>query len=194
MNAQQLAEYMQTFYPQMLSFAQNQLGDKSVAEDLIQETFISASQHLEGFKNNAALKSWVFAILKHKIIDHIRKHSKTTTFSQLLTEQDDEDNTLLETLFDHTGHWYKETTPKAFDHSWQNPELQQQQQDFWSILETCLTNLPQEQARAFLMKSYIELDTQEICHHMCITQQKFYVLIHRARLRLQECLNLRWFN
>ena len=57
---------------QMLKFAQLQLHNTELAEDVVQEAFLSAFSHLDSFKHEAAFKTWVFAILKNKIIDYLR--------------------------------------------------------------------------------------------------------------------------
>lgn len=122
---------------------------------------------------------------KNKIADHICQTQKSHIESQL-------DDEWLSGLFDEIGHWQQGANPNAFDR-WQNPHDTAENDEFWRILELCLDNLPQEQARTFLMKEYIELDSDEICTQMDITRQNLYVLLHRARLRLQVCLSKKWF-
>lgn len=178
---------------QMLAFARSQLGDYHLAEDVVQETFIAALQYGDQFKGEAAFKSWVFAILKNKIVDNIRKNSKYTTMSSLSDMQDGNEDTLIDALFDEAGSWYPNSKPSQFDNSWSDPDIQVQSEGFWQVLEACLTNLPGEQARVFLMREYIELGTSEICQTLEISTSYYYVLMHRARLGLQTCLSIRWF-
>ena len=187
------AEFIESVRKKMLAFATNQLGDHHLAEDVVQEALISALQNSEQFKGDAAFKSWVFAILKNKIVDCIRKDSKYTNLSSMHDHTDGSEETLLNALFNEAGFWQKGSMPCQFDNSWSNPEVQVHSEGFWQVLEVCLTNLPSEQARAFLMREYMELDTDEICQELAINSSHYYVLMHRARLRLQTCLTLRWF-
>ena len=186
-------EFIEAVRKQMIAFAYNQLGDHHLAEDVVQDALISALQHSEQFQGNSAFKSWVFAILKNKIIDCIRKDSKYTNLSSMHDHEEGSEETLLNALFDEAGFWQKGSMPSQFDNSWCNPEVQVHSDGFWQVLEVCLTNLPSEQARAFLMREYMELDTDEICQELEINTSHYYVLMHRARLRLQTCLTLRWF-
>ena len=179
-------------YAAMLAFAKNQLNHDQHACDVVQDAWVNAIRYADSFQGKSSFKSWVFAILKNKIADFIRHNKKYVTLSQLGDDSDDE--AFLQMLFDGVGHWYKGAGVAQFDNSWQSPEHQAQNAGFWRVLELCLDSLPKEQARAFLMKEYIELGTDEICRELGITPQNFYVLMHRARLRLQTCLSLKWFD
>ncbi|WP_019673649.1 sigma-70 family RNA polymerase sigma factor [Psychrobacter lutiphocae] len=187
-------QFVEAVRHQMLAFARLQLDDYHLAEDVVQDALLSALQYSGQFKGNAAFKSWVFAILKNKIIDNIRKNSKYSTISSLKESSDDNEDSLLDALFDEAGSWYPECKPSQFDDSWCDPEAHVHSEGFWQVLEACLTNLPSEQARAFLMREYIELETREICETLCISSSNYYVLMHRARLGLQTCLSIKWFN
>lgn len=185
--------FLDELYQAMLSFATNQLGNEQYAKDVVQDALVNALKYANKFQGKSTFKSWVFAILKNKIADFIRQNHKYIALSEL-SDDEQSDEEFLELLFDKTGHWHNDNAPKAFDDSWCNPETNVEQTDFWHVLELCLNNLPKEQARVFLMKEYIELDTQEICQELSISSQNFYVLMHRARLRLQTCLSVKWFN
>ncbi|MFC0820710.1 sigma-70 family RNA polymerase sigma factor [Moraxella marmotae] len=180
-------------YTPMLRFATNQLGDEQYACDVVQDTMINALKYADSFQGKSALKSWVFAILKNKISDFIRQNQKYVALSDL-GDDDGDDDDFLDKLFDESGHWQQDGVIGAFDDKWGDPTCSAEQDDFWQILSLCLDNLPKEQARAFLMKEYIELDTGEICQELGISSQNFYVLMHRARLRLQTCLSIKWLN
>lgn len=184
--------YFYDLYQHMLKFAQNQLNDSEWAQDAVQECLICAMECCHEFKGNSAFKSWVFAILKHKISDILRKNQKYITLSELTDETQDE--SWVDMLFCEDGHWNQNYAPNAFNDSWSDPQKQTENKYFWQVLEYCLEHLPGDQARVFLMKEYIGLDTKEICGNLKISSQNYYVLMHRARLQLQLCLNRHWFN
>lgn len=186
---------LKRLYTELLKFAKNQLNDANVAEDIVQEALTDALQHQSHFQGKSAIKTWVFAILKNKIIDHLRQKNRHIPFSDLTNQDtDDTDELIINTLFTQDGSWHKSTRPTAFDERAYNPEIQAQNDGFWQVLEACLHNLPAEHAKIFLMKEYLELDTQEICENCQISKQNFYVIMCRARLRLQQCLQIKWFN
>lgn len=186
-------QFVNAVREQMLAFARLQLDDYHLAEDVVQEALMAALQHSHQFKGESAFKSWVFAILKNKIVDSLRKNSKYTLISDLHNGEEGMEDQLIHTLFNESGFWHKDSRPNPFDNSWCNPEAQVRSEGFWQILEACLVNLPSDQARAFLMREYVELSTIEICQTMLISSSAYYVLMHRARLGLQTCLNIRWF-
>jgi len=173
---------------QMTRFAVLQLSDTHLAEDAVQEALIGALKNVGSFTGKAALKTWVFAILKNKIADLLRKHQKLVTQGSFL--RGEEDDEALSALFDQKGFWRVEERPA----SWDSPQHAFDQKEFWQIFEICLDNLPGSQARVFMMREFVELDSNEICASVGITTSNLNVLLHRARLRLRECLENRWFD
>lgn len=179
-------------YPKLLAFAKLQLADATRAEDVVQESLIAAMQYRDRFAGRSAFETWLFAILKNKIIDELRAAKKYINASAL-ADEGGSDELLLTTFFNQDGEWHADTAPSAFDDSWCVADSEDSQA-FWQVFELCLTKLPTDQARVFFMKEYMELDTDEICQACQISSQNFYVLMHRARLRLQQCLKLNWFD
>ena len=76
---------------------------------------------------------------------------------------------------------------------WGNPEQQTQSRQFFEVLEACADKLPATQGRLFLMREWLELSSEEICKELNLTPTNLYVQLHRARLRLRECLEMNWF-
>jgi len=171
---------------QMLKFAILQLSSFQLAEDAVQEALASAYQHIDSFTGRAAFKTWVFAILKNKIIDLIRQKSRLMTMSELFN--DEESELSIDALFDASGHWHKYEAPQA----WPSPEEMLEQQDFWIIFNACLNHLPAKYAQVFMLREMIELGSDEICEKLGITVTNLNVLMYRSRTRLRECLENKW--
>ncbi len=172
---------------QMIKFATLQLSNSHLAEDAVQEALVGALKNARSFAGRAALKTWVFAILKNKIADTLRHKQRTVNASSLVRE--DEENEDFSELFDQRGHWQPEERPAT----WGNPQESLHQGQFWKVFEVCLEGLPGAQARVFMMKEFIELDTRGICAAADLTVTNLNVMLHRARMRLRECLENRWF-
>jgi len=164
---------------QMLKFATLQVSNPVLAEDLVQESFLSAFNHLEQFKRQSAFKTWVFAILKNKIIDFLRQKGKFV----LETEMEDEEQT--NHFFDEGGHWKAEYSPLDLELS----ESAVYSEEFWLIFETCLTCLPAKQAKIFMMREFLELSSEEICQENQLSISNLHTTLYRARLQLQNCLS-----
>jgi RNA polymerase sigma-70 factor (ECF subfamily) len=179
--------YLDDLRRQMLKFALLQLRDHAAAEDTVQEALLGALKNADKFAGKAAFKSWVFAILKHKIIDSIRGKSRTVAIADLQDEADAPEDASF--LFMQSGHWEAEHAPGQ----WRNPEQQMQNGQFWLVFEACLNKLPAAQARCFMMREFIGLDSGEICKELTLTTTNLHVLLHRSRLTLQKCLDSHWF-
>jgi RNA polymerase sigma-70 factor, ECF subfamily len=164
----------------LLRYARLQLRDGAAAEDAVQETLLAALAGEKGFAGRSNLRTWLTGILKHKIIDAIRK----TAREQPLPEGDDG----LDSLFDERGHWIN--PPQE----WRDPGAALETQQFFSRLEDCLARLPAKTARAFMMREHMGLETGEICKELAVTPTHCWVLLHRARLALRECLQMNWFS
>jgi RNA polymerase sigma-70 factor (ECF subfamily) len=174
-----IAERIGALHQEMLRFAQLQLRDPHLAEDVTQDA-ITAALNSGDYAGRAQLKTWVFAILRNKIIDIIRDRSRHPTIS---LEQDEDD---LDQPFKANGHWKKDQRPS----DWHNPEASLANDQFWVIFEACLNDLPENPARVFMMREHLGLEVREICAELAISESNCWVLMHRARMRLRKCLEV----
>ena len=164
--------------PYLLRYASLQLRDAHAAEDAVQETLLAALAGQAGFGQRASLRTWLTGILKHKIIDVIRRASREAPAA---TEDE------FEALFDERGHWIEMPT------AWANPDAALDQKGFFAALEECLKRLPEKTSQAFLMREHLGLETDEVCKELAITPTHLWVLLYRARVSLRECLTKDWF-
>ena len=168
----------------LLRVAVLQLRDPALAEDVVQDTLIAALQGEAGFSGRSSVKTWLTGILKHKIVDAIRKKFLEPAMSTLDEESRIED---FDALFDDTGHW---ESPSS---DWGDPEAQLGRTQFFDIVEFCLEKLPPNTARVFMMREVMELDGSEICKELSITSTNLWVILYRARVALRLCLEEHWF-
>ena len=173
----------------MMKFAHLQLRDETLAEDVVQEALAAALTSAKEFAGRSALKTWVFAILRHKIIDQIRLQSRTTNISAFSAEEESMDET-FDTLFKTNAHW----SPAERPSDWGNPEESLRQQRFWDVFDACLKHLPENTARVFMMREFLEFETGEVCQELSITTSNCNVILHRARNGLRRCLEKNWFS
>jgi len=166
----------------LLRYAGLQLRDSHAAEDTVQETLLAALAGEAGFAGRSNLRTWLTGILKHKIIDAIRRSSREATL--LAAEAG---ATELDALFDERGHWID--APGA----WADPDASLEQKRFFAALEACLARLPHKIAQAFMMREHLGLETGEICKELGVTATHCWVLLYRARVALRECLEKDWF-
>lgn len=169
--------------PALLKYARLQLRNPAWADDAVSDTLLAALEKPQAFAGQSQLKTWLIGILKHKLVDQIRKNSRELS----TTAGSDDGEDLDELLFSADGHW-RET-----QHDWGNPEDALRQVDFMRVLEACVEKLPGQQGRLFMMREWLELESDEICKELAITPTNLWVMLHRARLRLRECLQVGWF-
>ncbi len=171
----------------LFRFALKQLRDTSLAEDAVQETLLAALQAIDNYAGESSLRTWLTGILKHKIIDILRKLARENAFYENDNHHDTND-ALENALFNRRGEWH---VPQ---NTWGDPEKALDQDRFWVAFSTCFDRLSPKLARIFSLREISGLPTEEICTVLNITTSNCWVLLHRARLALKECLELAWLN
>jgi len=166
--------------PYLMRFALLQLRNETAAEDAVQETMLAALQGASRFAGQSSLKTWLVGILKHKIIDHLRRQAKEPQSYEATYED-------FDSLFEEDGHWSEAPG------DWGRPEDALEQKEFFKVLELCMEALPAATARVFMMREWLGLDTDEICKELKITATNCWVVLYRARMGLRACLEKRWF-
>src|SRR5258706_13243287 len=86
--------------PYLLRYASLQLRDRQAAEDAVQDTLVAALAGEKGFAGRSNLRTWLTGILKHKIVDTVRKQSREATLHASEAGTAD-----FDALFDDSGHW-----------------------------------------------------------------------------------------
>ncbi len=171
----------------MVRFARLQLRDEAAAEDAVQDALAAAMTGQAQFGSRAQLKTWVFGILKNKLVDVIRKRARSPGSAKAIDEIPQH---AYDDLFDEHDRWQEESRPA----SWGDPEQSYASRQFWLVFEICLTRLPENTACIFMMREMLGLETEEICKELSISPTNCWVVLHRARMGLRLCLEERWFN
>ena len=170
---------LEAMRPQLVRFAQLQLRNEALAEDAVQDALMAVLEKPDSFRGQSSLRTYVTGILKFKIIDSLRLASRE--------RQVDTIDDALDALFAADGH------TREMPRQWGDPDATLEQKDFFRVLELCLDKLPAQAARVFMMREWLELETDEICKELAISASNLWVILYRARLRLRECLDLNWF-
>ena len=172
----------------LYGYAFLRLRDRDAAEDLVQETLLAALGARQRFAGDSSERTWLVGILKHKISDHWRRRARQPLIDAVSADAPADTDDFVERLFDPAdGHW--RVAPSA----WDNPEGALEQQQFWQVLTHCIAALPESQARAFSLCEVEGFDGGEACKVLSVAPTNLWVLLHRARLRLRECLENHWF-
>jgi RNA polymerase sigma-70 factor (TIGR02943 family) len=175
---------LESHRPALMSYAKRALRNAADAEDAVQETLMAAMQGPESFAGRSSLTSWLYGILKHKIIDIFRRKSRETTFDAAPENEWLADG---DALFAPDGSWRESPA------DWGDPEAALARRDFFQVLESCIACLPERTARIFTLREIMELEVAEICDMLGITPNHCFVTLHRARMKLRALLEERWF-
>ncbi len=165
----------------LFRYAQSRVNASAMAEDLVQETFLSALHSYANFDGKSSERTWFVSILKHKIIDHYRKQGRQAKYFESPGVSED---------FQENGFWKLDQAPGDWG---EHPEEQLQQKEFILILRECLKALPKKIAAVFTLKEMEGLDSKSICKELDITSSNLWVMLHRARHQLRKCLDMNWF-
>jgi len=173
--------------PYLLRVAMVQLRDRDLAEDVVQETLLSAFGGLDRFEGQSTVKTWLTAILKHKVLDALRRRKRDPVDASALEGELDLGD--IDEFFASQGERAWENGPGP----WGDPAAAWEEKRFFDMVDFCLQRLPASTARAFTMRELFEMETREICRELSITESNFRVLMYRARMALRACLESNWF-
>ena len=158
------------------------VNDSYVAQDLISETFLAGLKSKDNFKGEASERTWLISILKRKVIDHYRKTNSNKGKAEIrMSYNSDEDE----------GDWLEERVKDPFD---KTAEDTMENEELGAAIFKCLEGLNEKQATIFKMKTIDGFDTEAICNEFDITPSNLWVIIHRARKAMADCLENNWFN
>ena len=168
----------------LFHFALSRLRNIADAENAVQETFLAALKAKDSFSGKSTQRTWLIGILKHKIIDRLRKAYREKPVTDLHKHEE-----AVDQFFDQNGLSKKQLA------KWiPQPDELLEKKEFWNTFYKCSERLPKTAGDAFLLREVEKLDSKEICKVLGISLSNLWVLLHRARLQLRDCLEINWFN
>jgi RNA polymerase sigma-70 factor (ECF subfamily) len=176
-------ENLEQHLPYLFRYAMAHVRDPDLAQDAVQETLLAALKGGSRFEGRSAVRSWLTAILKHKLADLLRARAREAPLddSDLAADAADDDAFLPD------GHWRNAPA------EWGDPDRALEQRRFWEAFERCSQALPERTAQVFALREIHGASVQEICEIHGITESNCWVLLHRARRSLRACLEKTWF-
>lgn len=169
--------------PKLIAFARMHINGIDDAEDVVQETLAVAWSKQGQFKGASKFETWVFGILRYKLLDAYRDKKRIEPFEYIDMADPNSD------MFDNKQHW----APNKEPNKWVNPEAGLENDHFWQVFDICVYQLPTNSARIYSMRELLGIDTVTICDSLSISEANCWTLLHRARLKLRSCLEKSWF-
>lgn len=145
------------------------------AEEVVQETFVAFLSGLDRFEGRSSLRTYLFGILYHKASNLRAKVRRE--------EGRDDIEAVVEARFDAGGMW---TRPPR------GPEAESLDAELRAWIEKCAERLSDPQRAAFFLKELEGESAESICNALGVSGTNLRVMLHRARLKLRECLETRW--
>lgn len=188
--AETIEQWLLNYGDDLYGWAYNKTSDKEAAEDLVQETFLAAIKSFNKFRGDSEPKTWLFSILKNKIMDYHRKKFRENTRNETTLKGSGNENDVIEIFFDGNGRWKKGSSPA----SWNEMEIELLDNlDFKAVLQGCMENLPPRWFSAIQFKYLEQKESKAICQELDISPSNFWQILHRAKVKLKNCLEQNWF-
>jgi len=155
--------------------ARSRLRSDALAEDAVQETLLAALT--ANYDGRANRRTWLTAILNHKIVDLVRKQVREVESPRGEDGMED-----WEMLFQTDGHWADALT------SWRTPHKEVELAQLRRALAECIDRLKPSLAQVFSLREVAGWETAEICKELEISSTNCWVMLHRARVLMRSCL------
>jgi len=183
----ELSRWVHEYADYLYSWASYKVKDSNLAQDLVQETFLSAFTSIDGFKGNSSAKTWLTTILNRKIIDHYRKVSRRP--EGVITEENERNMAATDSMFNENNRWQV----NGLESMWQEEENLLDDHQFNHTFDGCLKDLPPVWYASVTAKFILQKKPDAICQELGISMSNYWQVIHRAKLQLKKCLDTKWF-
>jgi RNA polymerase sigma-70 factor (ECF subfamily) len=175
-----IADQIATHRPMLVRIARQRLRNDAWAEDAVSETVVAALDKPETYSGRATVRTWLVAILKHKVVDQIRRHTRECQ---------------VETFDDHEPEFTDRPDATRGDVAegragWGDPVQCLSRRQFMEDLERCMGILPARQARAVMLRDCMEEEIGDICNELGVTSNNLAVMLYRARRTLRASLHV----
>ena len=178
------AAWVDNYGDYLFRYAVSRLRNQESAEEVVQDAFVAALRARDQYSGRGAERAWLLGILKRKIIDYVRKRHREVVDSDLGDDRD-----IIEQLFDSRGKWRSD--PRIFGKA---PDAAMESEEFWQVLDGCLDGLPEKQRNVFALREIEGASSDSVRKELGISSSNLWVLLHRARLRLADCIKVKWQN
>ena len=168
--------WLQNYGDKLYAFALARVGgDAALAEDLVQETLLAGLKGFDSFSQQSSVETWLFSILRRKIVDHYRKQGRRG--KEFAYDDFFSDHGSIKNLSD----WRFDAEQLLAD------------KEFIDTVKGCMSQLSTPLKEAFQASVIDELETEEACRLLGISSTNLSVRLHRARLAVRRCLEIKWF-
>jgi RNA polymerase sigma-70 factor (ECF subfamily) len=160
--------------------ALGRIRDREAAEDAVQDSFLAAFAGADRFAGAACQRTWLTAILKHKVCDQVRRTCRDRALFEPTTPRDCDD-------LDRRG---IDDFASAQD---VNPSVALERKELRVAIEKAISRLPHRMAKAFSLYECDNHSGREVCETLNVSENNLWIMLHRARKQLRDDL-LPWYS
>jgi RNA polymerase sigma-70 factor (ECF subfamily) len=176
-------EIVNAYSAGLLRLAQDFVRTRSVAEEVVQETWLAVLSGIDRFEGRSSLKTWIYRILVNKAKTRGVREARTVPFSALTPDGDE--RAVPEARFrgpddQWPGHWA--SPPRSLDTV---PEERLLAREARSRIEQALETLPESQRIVVTLRDVAGWDSDEVCETLGLSEGNQRVLLHRGRAKLR---------
>ncbi|HEX6021827.1 MAG TPA: sigma-70 family RNA polymerase sigma factor [Solirubrobacter sp.] len=183
------AELVDAWGPSMLRLARTHVPSHSIAEEVVQETWVAVLNGLDRFEGRSSLKTWVFSILLNVARSRGQRERRSVPFAALRERWDmhrDEDVVPPERFQGRDGErpgWWAAPPSR-----WGDPHEQLASKEAQAVMWAAIEQLPARQREALVLRDVLGLDAGEASTAMGISEGNQRVLLHRGRAKVRNAL------
>jgi RNA polymerase sigma-70 factor (ECF subfamily) len=172
----------------LIRMAMGHVGDREVAEEVVQDTWMAVIESLDRFEGRSSLRTWIFGIMIHKAKDRGVREKRHTTFSDFETFDDEQEEAVDPSRFHRSGEWagHWAFPPQPWDD--QTPEKLLASQQAVQAMNRAIEALPATLKDVLILRDIEGVDAKEVCDILRITETNLYVRLHRARERVRQAV------
>jgi RNA polymerase sigma-70 factor (ECF subfamily) len=160
------------------------VGDRAVAEEVVQDTWVGVLTGLRSFEGRSSLKTWIFSILTHKAKTRGVRERRSIAFSALADQDAPDDSAVDPDRFTPSGRWA--VTPVSWDSH--TPERLLLGHEGRAQVDRALADLPANQRAVVTLRDIEGLGSTDVCNVLGISETNQRVLLHRGRSRVRAAL------
>jgi RNA polymerase sigma-70 factor (ECF subfamily) len=185
---------IERYHTALVRLAQLYVPDRSVAEEVTQETWLGVLQGIGRFEGRSSLKTWIFRILTNTAKTRGQRESRSLPFSAFEEDPEAEPSVDADRFRPEGEPWAHHWRPQAKPRPWDElPEDYVEARETQAQLQAAIAALPPTQREVITLRDVEGWSSDEVCNILELSETNQRVLLHRARAKVRRALE-RYFD
>ena len=168
-------------YQNTMLYVARSLVGTAIADEVVQEAWLSIIKALPNFEGRSSLKTWIIRIVSNSAKSRLRKERRSTSVGDA---NDIEALSIPDERFQENGHWA--APPQQWNCA--SPDEILASEQLKSVIYQCIDKLPPLQQSLIVLREMEDMPMEEICKILDISESNSRVLLHRARTRIWQAI------